>query len=117
MWPFKKNNIAKVASNHGSININPEYNSGLSDKQFSTINHKLDLIMTKQEQLENAIIRLDGATNEIAKDLSNLKEQIVAGTVTEESLARLDQTIATLETLGNETITEDAPTEGNGLPA
>lgn len=67
------------------------------------INQKIDLIMTKQEKLDAALERLNTTTNDIAADLVLLKQQIAEGTVTEESLTRLDANVATLEGLGAST--------------
>lgn len=73
------------------------------DKNFSLIFQKLNLIMTKQEQLDAALSKIDAATNDIAADLKLLKGEILAGAVTDESLAKLDLNAAALEALGNET--------------
>lgn len=79
------------------------------------LNSKLDLIMTKQEQFDAALERLNTTTNDIAADLTLLKEQIQNGTVSDESLARLDANVATLEALGasteNPVPDPNAPTE------
>ena len=91
------------------ININVHhYFHG--DKPESLFLEKLNLIidqnkkiMAKQEQFDALIQRLNLATNDIAADLTLLKEQIAAGTVSDESLAKLDTNIAALETLGAST--------------
>lgn len=58
--------------------------------------------MEAQNRIDAALVRLDAATNEIASDLKKLRDQIVAGTVTQESLAKLEANIAKLESLGAE---------------
>lgn len=63
---------------------------------------KLNTIMEAQNRIDAALVRLDAATNEIASDLKKLRDQIVAGTVTQESLAKLEANIAKLESLGAE---------------
>lgn len=70
--------------------------------------------MAKQEQFDALIARLNVATNDIAADLTNLKAQIAAGTVSDESLARLDSNIAALETLGASTENPVPETPANG---
>lgn len=70
---------------------------------LNSINKKLDLIMTKQEIFNASLDRLNTTTNDIAADLTLLKKQIADGTVSDESLARLDANVATLEALGAST--------------
>lgn len=72
------------------------------------INKRLDLIifnteqiMTKEERLAQAVADLNAGTNEIAADLQRLKDEIAAGTISEESLAALETNIAVLTALGN----------------
>jgi hypothetical protein len=79
------------------------YYNSYNDSKLDLIISKLDLIMTKQEKLDAALDRLNTTTNDIAADLVLLKQQIAAGTVTDESLARLDANVATLEALGAST--------------
>lgn len=45
--------------------------------------------MAKQEQIDAAIASLTGSAADISQDLNFLKEQIAAGTVTDESVAKL----------------------------
>ncbi|MEO6610707.1 MAG: hypothetical protein ABIT05_01195 [Chitinophagaceae bacterium] len=61
---------------------------------------KLDLIMTKEERLAQAVADLNTGTNEIAADLQKLKDELAAGNVSEESLAALETNIAVLQQLG-----------------
>lgn len=76
---------------------------GLGAVAFYILYKQNKSIMGKQEQFDAMITRLNAATNDIAADLTLLKEQIAAGTVSDESLARLDQHIASLEALGAST--------------
>lgn len=72
-------------------------------ESLNLINNKLDKIMAKQEQFDAMVARLNTATNDIAADLKLLKDQIAAGTVSDESLAKLDADIVKLEALGAST--------------
>ena len=71
-------------------------------QMLNLINKKLDKIMTKQERLDAAIANLNDATNEIASDLKVLKDEITAGTVSDESIAKLEANIEVLDALGQE---------------
>lgn len=57
-------------------------------------------IMTKQEQFDAALVKLNTVTNDIAEDLQELKQQIADGSVSAESLAQLDANVSTLEAIG-----------------
>lgn len=72
-------------------------------------NHK---IMAQQEKFDVLIGRLNVVTNDIAADLKLLKDQIAAGTISDESLANLDTNITALETLGASTENPVPPVEG-----
>lgn len=61
------------------------------------------IIMAKQDQFDAAIVRLNAVTNDIAADLTLLKDQIATGTVSQASLDALDANIAQLEVLGAST--------------
>lgn len=88
----------------GGLHIHIHQHADSDTKEsLSLIHTKLNSIMAKQEQFDALIGRLNVATNDIAADLTNLKAQIAAGTVSDESLARLDSNIAALETLGAST--------------
>lgn len=65
--------------------------------------------MTKQEQFDAAMAKVDAATTDIADDLRRLKEEIANGTVSPESLARLDASADALDALGKST---ENPTNG-----
>lgn len=81
------------------------------DKEaIAALEQKLDyvisqnkIIMSKQETLDALLVRLNATTNDIAADLKLLKDQIAAGTVSDESLAKLDVNIQALEALGAST--------------
>lgn len=80
--------------------------------------------MSKQERADLAIERLQASSANIAADLNNLKQQITDGTVSEESVTKLEalansfQAIAdSTEDLPAETPVEtpaETPAEGNG---
>ena len=55
---------------------------------------------SKQEQLEAAMIRLDGVTNEIALELTELRNKIADGSITDAAIAQLDTAITRLQALG-----------------
>jgi hypothetical protein len=80
---------------------------------LNSIKIKIDQIMTKQEKFDAALERLNTTTNDIAADLTLLKKQIQDGTVSDESLAKLDTNVATLEALGAST---DNPVPENPAP-
>lgn len=78
---------------------------------ISIFNHlKLKKIMNKQERLNSGLDKLDAATNEIAADLKKLKEEVAAGTVSDESMARLDRNVATLEQMGADDVEDGEET-------
>lgn len=56
-------------------------------------------IIFKLEKMEELLRRLDNATNEIASDLEDLRNQL-GNVLTEEQKARLDASITRLESLG-----------------
>lgn len=64
--------------------------------------------MTKQEQFDAALSKIDTATSDIADDLRRLKEEIANGNVSQESLDRLTANADTLDALGK---TTPEPTE------
>lgn len=66
------------------------------------ITSKLDDIMNAQERLAKAIADLNEGTNDIAADLQVLKDQITAGTVSEDSLKQLEDNIEVLKQLGQQ---------------
>lgn len=79
---------------------------------ISILNYlKTKKLMSTQERVDAALGRLDEATTEIASDLKKLRDEIAAGNVSEESLAKLDENVATLEKLGQEPVVLDAPEE------
>lgn len=82
-------------------------------KWFDILNTKLDAVMTKQEQLDGLIQRLMGSSAGIASDLRTLATQINEGTVTPESLTRLEQIAKTFEDLDAQNTAEGS---GTGEP-
>jgi hypothetical protein len=88
-----------------SMNIHIHHHQHLSAdvgvlRRLDLIISKLDLIMTKEERLAQAVADLNAGTNEIAADLQKLKDELAAGNVSEESLAALETNIAVLQQLG-----------------
>lgn len=64
-------------------------------------NFKLNTIMAKsQERFDAIIARLDTITTDIAADYQKLLDEVRAGGVSDESFARAEANIATLEALG-----------------
>lgn len=57
--------------------------------------------MSKQEQLDAAIASLQASAKNISTDLNTLNQQIADGTVTDESVAKLQQLAATFQTLAD----------------
>ncbi len=100
--------------------INNYYYYGNSDELLS----KLDLliqqnqsIMDKQKRFDSMLDRLNTTTNDIASDMKTLKAEIAAGSISEESLQRLDANTATLEAIGASTenpVPEPTPLPGEG---
>lgn len=94
-------NKKSMKEQHIHIHVHNE----LEVKIFETvsiINTKLDQIMTRQEKLDQAIADLNAGTNEIAADLQKLKDELAAGTVSDESLQALTDNIAILQQLGTQ---------------
>lgn len=73
---------------------------------YYLLNQKLKSIMSKQEDFDAALDKLDAATTEIANDLTALRDE-VKGTISTESLARLDANILALEVMGQDPIPPD----------
>lgn len=71
-------------------------------ESLNLIINKLNLIMTKQEKLDQAIADLNAGTNEIAADLQKLKDELAAGNVSDESLQSLSDNIEVLKQLGSQ---------------
>lgn len=71
-------------------------------------------LMSQKEALAALSARLNAATNEIAKDLQDLRQKVADGTVSEADMGPLDRTIATLEALGKDPAdpVPSSPTEG-----
>lgn len=62
---------------------------------------KLNTIMaTSQERFDAIIARLDTITTDIAADYKKLLDEVRAGGVSDESFAKAEANIATLEALG-----------------
>lgn len=61
---------------------------------------------TRQERFDASLEKLNGITNNIAGDLRRLRDEITAGSVTDESLAKLEANVQTLEAIA---ATEEEP--------
>lgn len=72
------------------------------DEQLATLTRKDRENMARDAQLQLFIDRLNASTNEIAKDLKELRDAIKNDTVTDEMLAKLDAAITTNEKLGQD---------------
>lgn len=64
---------------------------------------KLNKIMTKEEQVLATLQGINEATNDIAADITALKDQIAAGTVTDETIAGLEAAAERLKGIAAET--------------
>jgi hypothetical protein len=72
------------------------------DKLFTeikSINSKIEIMATKQERFDAILTRIDAVTTNIAEDYKTLLQEVKDGTVSDESLARAEVNITTLETL------------------
>ncbi len=72
------------------------------NKKLDFLINKIEQLMTVQERVDAALAGLNNVTNEIAADLKALKDAIAAGTVSEETVAKLEQNIAVLEAIAAE---------------
>ncbi len=61
---------------------------------------QMEQVMAKQEDFDARMTAMDDATNEIAKDLQDLRDQLAAGTIPDSAIATLDAKIARLQQLG-----------------
>lgn len=66
---------------------------------LNLLNTKFDQLMTKQERFDAILTRIDAVTTNIAEDYKTLLQEVKDGTVSDESLAKAETNIATLETL------------------
>lgn len=66
---------------------------------LNSLNTKIDQIMTKQERFDAILARIDTVTTNIAEDYKTLLQEVKDGTVSDESLAKAETNITTLETL------------------
>lgn len=116
--------VINMWDNNGDMNVyqdNPGMAEMIADgfadvlRILSIHTLKFNKLMSKQEQLDAAIASLQGSAGNIANDLTVLKDQIAAGTVSDESLANLQLLADTFKTIADST--PDAPAEGNGEQA
>lgn len=71
--------------------------TGLSELKTQGAQH-----MTRSDEVLAIVGRLDGATNELANDLRDLRDKIAAGTIGDAELAQLDRVTTALEALGRD---------------
>ncbi len=64
-------------------------------------NKKQNKIMSKQDEFNAGLAKLDAATNEIANDLAALRDQL-GDTISQESLDVFNRNIARLEEMGKD---------------
>lgn len=104
------------------IHVHHVYGDEKILSEIKSINSKIDLIMTKQERFDAILTRLDAVTTDIATDFKTFVQEVKDGTVSDESLAKAETNITTLEQLAaskenpipNEnTPPADGETEGN----
>lgn len=78
--------------------------------------------MTKQERFDKILSDINDATNDIAADQQKLLEEIKAGSVTDESLAKAEQNVAALQAIGAQVdsstppVDEEPPVEEEPAP-
>ena len=82
-------------------------------EKVNSLNSKIDKIMTKQERFDAILGRIDTVTTNIAADYQKLLDEVKAGTVSDESLAKAEENIAKLETLA---ASVDNPVPGEEIP-
>lgn len=108
------------------IHVHVHVHSGDSKILFEKLDSltlKIDEMATKQERFDAILTRLDAVTTDIAQDFKTFVQEVKDGTISDESLAKAETNIATLEQLAaskenpvpGETIPgEGAGTEGSG---
>src|SRR5688572_23406841 len=84
-----------------------------TERSIELLHKKLDILMTKQERFDAILTRLDTVTTDIAGDFSTFVKEVREGTVSEESLAKAETNIATLEQLA---ATKENPVPGEQIP-
>jgi hypothetical protein len=80
---------------------------------LTILNSKIDTIMTKQERFDAILARMDVVTTDIAGDFKAFVEEYKEGTVSEESLAKAEANITTLEELAK---SKENPIPGETTP-
>jgi hypothetical protein len=81
--------------------------------EIKSINSKIDQIMTKQERFDAILSRIDTVTTNIAQDYQILIDEVKAGTVSDESLAKAEANVAKLEELA---ASKENPVPGENIP-
>lgn len=92
------------------------FHMGVDDEVKRLLNliiNKIDNVMTKQERFDAILGRIDTVTTNIAADYQKLLDEVKAGTVSDESLAKAEENIAKLETLA---ASVDNPVPGDDIP-
>lgn len=67
------------------------------------IHQKINTIMTTEEKIVATLAGINEATNDIAADITKLKEDVAAGTVTPETIAGLEAAAERLKGIAAET--------------
>lgn len=81
--------------------------------EIKSINQKLEAMATKQERFDALLTRIDAVTTNIAEDYRTFVDEVKAGTVSDESLAKAEANITTLEQLA---ASKENPIPGEQLP-
>jgi DNA repair ATPase RecN len=69
---------------------------------ITALQAQLGSVMAKQEDFDARMKALDAATDEIASDLTALRDKLAAGTIPDTAVADLDARIARLTALGKD---------------
>lgn len=95
------------------VNIEKVVIQVMDDEKQNLIIQKLEQIMTKQERFDAILSRMDSVTTNLAADFSAFVEEARTGTVSDESLAKAEANIATLEQLA---ASKENPVPGEEIP-
>lgn len=82
---------------------------GISDEVLT----KLNQMATKQERFDAILTRIDSVTTNLAGDFATFIKEYKEGTVSDESLAKAEAGVATLEALA---ATKENPIPGEDIP-
>lgn len=82
-------------------------------KWFIMLNTKIDALMRKQERFDAILAGMNDVTNQIAADYAAFVEEVRAGTVSDDSLAKAEANVATLKQIA---ASNDQPLPGTDIP-